>query len=251
MRYPSVNRFRTRRGRVLRAQIEALADRLGRDVVVLDIGGRPDYWANVGIGRIARIEMLNVDADELGLGYAGEAPEGFFLNKLGDARDLSAYADQSIDLVHANSVIEHVGDWSSMRAMADEMLRVGRSGWMQTPAWEFPIEPHFRVPFGHWLGKPAQARAMSLSFARRYRALDLQSRRRSVERINLLSKGEVRALFPETELIVERVILAKSYVTRWMPEEAGAEPGAGHGVGPAAEAEAPRKPVEELADAAA
>lgn len=219
MRYPSVNRFRTKRGRILRAQIEALADRLGRDIVILDIGGRPDYWANVGIDRIARIEMLNVDADELGLSYAG-APEGFFVNKLGDARDLSAYADQSVDLVHANSVIEHVGDWTSMRAMADEMLRVGRSGWMQTPAWEFPLEPHFRVPFGHWFGKPVQARAMSLSFTRRYRSLNRQRRRLAVERINLLSKGEARALFPGAELLVERVILAKSYVMRWTPRKA-------------------------------
>lgn len=221
MRYPSVNRFRKRRGQLLRAQIEALADRLGRDVVVLDIGGRPDYWGNVGLGRIARIDLLNLDPSEIALfSYPGEIRPGFFRNRVGDARDLSGFPDQSVDLVHSNSVIEHVGGWEAMAAMAREMARVGRAGWMQTPAWEFPIEPHFRVPFAHWLGKPAQAWAMSLSIAASTRALDRERRRRAVERINLLSKGEVRALFPEAELLVERMVLAKSYVMRWMPEAA-------------------------------
>ncbi len=220
MRYPSVNRFRTKRGKVLRTQIEALADQLGRDIVILDIGGRPDYWANVGLDRIARIDLLNLDPSEISLfSYPGEIRPDFFQNRVGDARDLSDFPDQSVDLIHANSVIEHVGDWSSMRAMANEMRRVGRSGWMQTPAWEFPVEPHFRLLFGHWLGKPAQARMLSLSFAPHYRVLDRQRRRAAVERINLLSKGEVRELFPDTEMIVERMILAKSYVARWMPKD--------------------------------
>lgn len=234
MRYPSVNRFRTRRGRILRAQIEALADRLGRDVVVLDIGGRPDYWANVGLGRVARIDLLNLDPSEIALfSYPGEIRPDFFRNRVGDARDLSDFPDQSVDLVHSNSVIEHVGDWGAMREMAREMRRVGRAGWMQTPAWEFPVEPHFRQLFGHWLGKPAQARLLSLSFAPQYRVLDRERRRAAVERINLLSKGEVRALFPDTELFVERLILAKSYVARWMPA-AGAVSAAVSGDGVAA-----------------
>lgn len=221
MRYPSVNRFRQNRGRWLRAQIEALADRLGRDLVVLDIGGRPDYWANVGLGRIARIELLNLDPSEIALfSYPGDIRPDFFRNRVGDARDLSAWADQSVDLVHANSVIEHVGGWDDMAAMAREMVRVGRAGWMQTPAWEFPVEPHFRVAFAHWFGKPAQARAMRFSLAPATRALDRERRRRAVERINLLSKGEARALFPEAGLRVERLAgLPKSYVMRWMPGE--------------------------------
>lgn len=218
MNYSPVNRFRKKRGVALRARIAALADRLGRDVVILDIGGRPDYWANVGLDRIGRIELVNVDPAELERTYSGEAPADFFHPRLGDACDLSHYPDQSIDLIHANSVIEHVGGWNAMGKMASEMRRVGRAGWMQTPAWEFPVEPHFRAPFGHWFGKPAQAKALILSLERRYRILDRQRRRNAVEKINLLSRGEVRALFPGAELIVERVVFAKSYVMHWMPE---------------------------------
>ncbi len=38
---------------------------------------------------------------------------------------------------------------------------------------------------------------------------------RIAERINLLSKREVRILFPNSSIMVERIVLAKSYVVRW------------------------------------
>lgn len=226
LRYSPVNRFRTRRGRRLRQQIEALADGLGRDIVILDVGGRPDYWANVGLGRIGRIDLVNYSAEELervaeGMeaGGGGAAAADVFVRKVGDARNLSDYADGSIDLIHSNSVIEHVGGWDDMHAMASEMIRVGRAGWMQTPAFEFPIEPHFRAPFLHWFGDPMRARLMALSVKGSNRRMDMPTRRRRMESIHLLSKGDVRLLFPDRTIETERVaLLPKSYVVRWMPD---------------------------------
>ena len=222
LKYSPVNRFRSRRGRRLRRQIEALADHLGRDIVVLDVGGRPDYWANVGLARIARIDLVNYSAAELEREAAGGGSGDIFVRKLGDARRLADYADGSIDLVHSNSVIEHVGGWADMQAMADEMLRVGRAGWMQTPAWEFPVEPHFRAPFLHWFGDPMRARLMALSVRKANRRMDMSTRRRRMELIHLLSRGDVRLLFPGKTLETERVaLLPKSYIVRWMPEGLG------------------------------
>lgn len=220
--YSPINRFRKKRGRALREQIESLVALYGRDIRILDVGGRPDYWANVGLEGIERIDLVNIDEGELGRAYSGDAPEGLFQHRIGDACDLRDYADQSVDLVHSNSVIEHVGGWRTMQAMAEEMMRVGRAGWMQTPAWEFPVEPHHRMPFGHWFGKPAQAWSMSFSFDARIRRYDRDRRRREVEKINLLSRGEVRDLFPGRPLKVERVVFAKSYVIHWMPEATAA-----------------------------
>jgi hypothetical protein len=220
--YETVNGFRARRGRVLRALIEALARDLGRDIHILDVGGRPDYWTNVGIENVSRIDLLNLEPSEL----QREVPPGLrrdaFVPKIGDACALTEYADASVDLVHSNSVIEHVGCWDRMAAMAHELMRVGRAGWVQTPAWSFPIEPHFRVPFMHWLGRPLQARMMSLSVVRANRALDLQERRRRVDGINLLTRGEVEALFPGRPIHVERLVLAKSYSVYWGPMAAPA-----------------------------
>ncbi len=121
----TVNRFRTARGRVLRKQIDRLAAFFGRPIVVLDVGGRSDYWGNVGTENIAEIRLLNNDESELHRG--GASP--LFRSELGDACRLTEYEDQSIDLVHSNSVIEHVGDWTNMAAMAREVLKsAGRDG---------------------------------------------------------------------------------------------------------------------------
>jgi hypothetical protein len=214
----SVSRFRKKRGRLLRRQIADLAEHFGQDITILDVGGRPDYWLNIGFDRIARIDLLNRHKKEIERELPAEAPREIFTHRIGDARNLSAYEDGSVHLVHSNSVIEHVGGWRNMRAMAKELMRVGRSGWVQTPAWEFPIEPHFQVPFMHWFGGPLSSRLMSISAQPRLRRLDVHKRRQQVERINLLSGREVRALFPGTQVYVERLLIAKSYIVRWSPE---------------------------------
>lgn len=220
--YSSVNRFRFARGKVLKTLIGTLADHLGRDINILDVGGRPDYWGNIGLDRIARIELLNTRQGELDRMAPPDMSANRFVRRIGDARDLRDYADGSVDLVHSNSVIEHVGGWGDMTAMARELLRVGRAGWVQTPAWEFPLEPHFRVPFAHWFSRSLQARAMGLSFVRRVRGLDLHERRRQVEGVNLLSRREVGALFPGRKIFVERLVIAKSYSVNWLPDPVAA-----------------------------
>jgi hypothetical protein len=208
----TVNRFRKARGALLAKHIEKLSERLGRSIVVLDVGGRTDYWRNVGLNHISRIDIMNYSASEL----ERDAPADIFTTRVGDARNLSDYEDQSVDLVHSNSVIEHVGSWSDMTAMARELRRAGRAGWVQTPAWEFPIEPHFRAPFLHWFAQPLRRRLMWMS--RSYRKEGLAIRRFHVDRINLLSKDEVEALFPDCEIYVERLVLAKSYTAYWLPK---------------------------------
>lgn len=213
MKDQTKNSFRAARGRLLRQQILDLSAKLGRKIRVLDVGGRARYWDNVGLEGIESILVQNYAAEELEDHPAGS----LFSSEVGDARNLSQYADGSFDLVHANSVIEHVGGWSDMEAMAREVRRVGLSGWIQTPAWEFPIEPHYRLPMVHWLSFPA--RRWTLSLLPKYRAMTLSQQRMNVERINLISQAEMRTLFPETEIYKERFLtLTKSYTARWMPE---------------------------------
>ena len=210
----SVNRFRRKRGARLQAMILDAARRLGRDLDILDVGGRPDYWANVGTKGIARIRFLNLDETEFReheASIAGVETETL----IGDGRDLRDFPDASVDMVHSNSVIEHVGTWDSMAAMAREAMRVGRNGWVQTPAWVFPVEPHFHAPFVHWVGRPLGVRLMGLSALDWCRNADLSVRREQLDRINLLSRRELEALFPGRPIYTEWLLFPKSYVVHW------------------------------------
>ena len=212
----SVNRFRSRRGEILQQQILDTARALGRDVEVLDIGGRADYWLNVGVRGVARIVLLNTSDGEFeGTGDASGLPEHLFEKRVGNGCDLREYAEGSFDLVHSNSVIEHVGGRPAMEAMAREARRVGCTGWMQTPAAEFPIEPHFHLPFIHWLGKSAQAGALKLSPIAAYRQCTDEDRRGVVDSIRLLNRREIGGLFPGCEIYTEMLVFPKSYVARW------------------------------------
>lgn len=139
------------------------------------------YWRNVGVQGVARVLLLNTDRSEF-VGETGGIPKELFEERLGDARDLSGFADGSIDLVHSNSVIEHVGGWPDIVAMAREARRVGRSGWIQTPAQEFPIEPHFHLPLVHWLGPTVLSSALRFSPLPSYRKCSASERRAVVER---------------------------------------------------------------------
>lgn len=207
----TVNRFRAQRGRVLAAHLDRLAAQLGRSLTILDVGGRPDYWDNIGLAHVSKVVIMNYDQAETD---RASRTQGIFESTVGDARDLSDYADGSIDVVHSNSVIEHVGLWPEIERMAAEVRRVGRHGWVQTPAYEFPIEPHFRLPMAHWVGAPTRARLLRLS--PHYRTQTPAQRRGHVDRINLLSKSEMETLFPGADFFVERLGgLPKSYTAMW------------------------------------
>ena len=207
----TISSFRQKRGRLLAQKIEQLAKEKQRPITIIDVGGRRDYWDNVGFAGIGRIVLVNIDPADLG---RMTSREDIFVDKIGDARNLSEIGDAEFDLYHSNSVIEHVGSWVDMRNMAQEARRVAQSGWVQTPAWEFPMEPHFRVLFMHWFATPM--RAGLLAFSSGYRSESRDSRRQHAERINLLSKSEVMLLFPKCKVVVERFfLLAKSYVVLW------------------------------------
>lgn len=131
---------------------------------------------------------------------------------IGDARSMPQFGDGEFDFVFCNSVIEHVGGDSDVLAMAKEIRRVGRRYYVQTPNRYFPIEPHFLFPFFQFL--PLRARVLLL---RRFnlgwmkRRSDAAAAEKAVRSINLLSKKQMKALFPDARIVEERLFgLTKS-----------------------------------------
>ena len=126
----------------------------GEKITILDLGGTYRYWNSVGFKYKDRcsITLLNMTAEKL-----PDSEMGGYISVQGDATSLPQYKDKNFDLCFSNSVIEHVGDRSKQQSMADEMRRVGRHFYLQTPNYWFPFEPHYRLPFMQWL--PVKIRA--------------------------------------------------------------------------------------------
>jgi hypothetical protein len=136
-----------------------------------------------------------------------------FRELIGDARDLDVL-DGSYDLVHSNSLLEHVGSWDDMRAVAATVRRVAPAYFIQTPYFWFPVEPHYRTPFIHWLPGSWQYRlvmARRLGFMRK--AATISDAMATVDGIRLLDARQMGELFPDAEIRHERLLgLTKSLV---------------------------------------
>ncbi len=192
--------FRARRSRRLKARIEALAAQNGGQLNVLDLGGSAGYWQRLGFDWMrahgVKVMCVNYDESELPRGASGDIPIKL---EIGDARALTRHADNSFDLVHSNSVIEHVGRWADMVAFASETRRLAPAYYVQTPYFWFPVDPHFfRVPFFHWL--PVGVRAKLL---KRFKvgwakpSGDINRAMTSVQSSDILDRTQFRALFPD------------------------------------------------------
>jgi hypothetical protein len=181
---------------------------LPRPVRILDVGGNEQFWERMDFCRAddASIVILNLTRDA----SARDSIE----TVVGDARAMPEFEDQSFDVVFSNSVIEHVGDWDDQRRMADEIRRVGRRYFVQTPNRYFPIEPHFLFPGFQFL--PIRTRTWLLQHFRlgwMPRTPDAVEADKAVRSIQLLSKSELGKLFPDATLHTEVIVgLDKSFV---------------------------------------
>ena len=177
-------------------------------VRILDIGGTQQFW-NVMMGSEPtrlRITLLNVVHQTVS--------SSAFVSAVGDARHLEGIGDGEFDVVFSNSVIEHVGTYEDQRRMADEVRRVGKRYFVQTPNRRFPIEPHFLFPFFQYLPVAARAWLLSSFNVGWYRRIpDKQAARREVESIQLLTRSRFAKLFPGATLYEEKILgLTKSFV---------------------------------------
>jgi hypothetical protein len=180
---------------------------------ILDLGGNVQYWEPIlgDLHRLGcRIFLLNL-SDELMHKQSGA--DSCFEFLAGDARHCE-FPDNSFDLVHSNSVIEHVGTWRDMQAMAGEVRRLAPAYYLQVPNFWFPMEPHFRRPFFHWL--PEQVRVRMIQ----RRALGFMPKGENfsdamgiLESARLLDYAQVSALFPDAVVTKERAFgLTKSLI---------------------------------------
>jgi hypothetical protein len=131
-----------------------------------------------------------------------------------DGCNLSIFKDNSFNIVHSNSVIEHVGDWEKMLLFAKETIRVGENFFIQTPNYWFPVEPHCMTPFFHWFPKPVRVwLVLNMNLGHWPKADNLDVAMRTVESARLLTRGMLKELFQDATIATERIFFfAKSYI---------------------------------------
>ena len=196
-------RFRKARARKVADLIAQISAEKGA-VRILDLGGDPGYWDRFFErafleGHGVHITTVNPHVWEKSGDPMIEAVEG-------DACSLPHLTDNSFDLTHSNSVIEHVGDWSKMEAFAAESRRLAPRYYVQTPYFWFPIEPHFSAVGFQWM--PEQMRAKAL-LKRKHgwsdKAETMGAAMRDVQDARLLDKAQFRFLFPDADYPDETV----------------------------------------------
>ena len=166
---------------------------------VLDVGGSPEIWEFAKVRP--RLTILNLEAalPREAAGTALVAGDGCFL----------PFRDGAFDIVFSNSVIEHVGDREAQQAFAREIVRVGRSYWVQTPNRRFPFELHLMLPLVHFLPKRIQQAIVSRFTVWQLLVSPGERDRRAfldhyLSQVLLLDRAALASLFPQSRILAER-----------------------------------------------
>lgn len=189
-------------------------------VRILDLGGGEGQFST----RITQHIKAAVTVADI-LDYRAEVTAlGFEFVLLQEGVPLP-FDTQEFDIVICNSVIEHVtlpkelcrtavlddAEWHerayrAQAAFATEIRRVGRGYFVQTPHRHFPIDLHMWLPFTNWLSHRQVVRVANIT--------DRYWIKWTGDRDwNLLDVADMRRLFPDGQVVVERLIgLPKSIV---------------------------------------
>lgn len=176
------------------------ASPMNRPVRILDIGGTQQYWLNMGLvlGPETEIVLLNL--------YENEVSAPGFSSIVGDACNLKGIQDNSFDIVFSNSVIEHLFTKNQQQKMADEVTRVGRSYFIQTPNKYFPIEPHWLFPFFQFLPFSVKVfLTQHFTLGHIKKAKNKEAAIALVKEVRLLSKKEFTSFFKDAKIFEEKI----------------------------------------------
>jgi ubiquinone/menaquinone biosynthesis C-methylase UbiE len=190
------------------ALFNSLLSSLPRPLRILDIGGTQLFWERMGFTAQSDVKIVLLNLTNVPLTYPN------FRSVIGDARNMGEFRDKEYDVVFSNSVIEHVGDYGQQRQMAEEVRRVGRRYFLQTPNRSFPVEPHFLFPFFQFL--PLRFRVFLIfhfDLGWYQRIPDKQKATETVSSIRLLTERELRELFPGAMIYREKFFgMTKSFI---------------------------------------
>ncbi len=181
-------------------------------VSICDIGGNYFYWSIFPFHEFAgitfNITLANIEEYKIFKEVVIENVN--FSSLIADACDMNTVEDGHFDIAHSNSVIEHVGNWGRIKMMRNEVKRIAKYYFIQTPNYGFPVEPHYVFPFIHWLPRNVQTKLLM-----RFRGYDFDKATQGFEENRMLTDREFRFLFQGSDFITERFYgFPKSLIAR-------------------------------------
>jgi SAM-dependent methyltransferase len=131
-----------------------------------------------------------------------------------DETEKLPFPDKFFDIVYCSSVIEHVtviksdvwswkigkkfreAAWKRQKTFAEEIVRLGKQYFVQTPCKTFPVESHTWLPLVGYL--PREVFLPILKLSNRYWVKGAEPD------FNLLGKEDMKHLFPEANIVCEK-----------------------------------------------
>lgn len=171
-----------------------------KPISILDVGGTSYFWKNSQIPNIpgVNITLLNLHLEKTKHPHINA--------QIGDATSMTEFQDKRFDLVFSNSVIEHLYTFENQQKMANEIQRVGKRYFIQTPNKYFPIEAHYAIPFAQYLPKKFLLFLLTRTKLSRFKRWTIKDAQQYLDEIRLLNQAEMKALFPGSKLLNEKVL---------------------------------------------
>jgi len=177
-----------------------------REIKILDIGGTNYFWD-------LWLKKIPIPIDLTILNISQEVTKGYKSIIL-DANELYKLENLDYDVVFSNSLIEHLTTYENQIKFAETVQRISKKHFIQTPAFIFPLEPHFLFPFFHWFSKKIRVflvQHFNLGWYKKQ--VNLLEPEKLVDEIRILKKKELKDMFPNSEIITEKIFfITKSYI---------------------------------------
>lgn len=180
---------------------------------IIDVGGTPTIWEKNLPFKDKPLSNLDVEVTVVNI-KKFQSKLLQLTTLICDAKDMKQFPDRAFDVVFSNSLIEHVGDYEAQLTVADEIMRIGKKYFVQTPNFYFPVEPHFVFPCFQFL--PLRVKlwlVTNFALGWRKKATNTNQAMQLVNSINLLRKQQLIELFPGATIFEEKFWgLTKSFI---------------------------------------